>query len=364
MHTGIRNSMFTAAVVFFSLTADAQVRKYSNEFLSLGVGGRGMAMSGAQAAITDDVHSGYWNPAGLAKIEDDFQLSFMHAEYFAGIAKYDYLSLAVPLKGREKFVGLSVLRFGVDDIPNTLFLIEPDGSVNYDNITSFSVADYAVLLSYAQKMKVEGLNLGGNVKIVHRKAGSFATAWGFGLDLGAQYEKKNVKIGLMAKDITSTFNAWSFNFTEEEKEVLTLTGNDLPENSVEITVPKIILGLAYDYTIKEKFTILPSIDFDFTTDGQRNVLISSKSFNIDPHFGLELDYLDIIYLRTGIGNIQKATDDNGEKITTIQPNLGIGLKIKAVSIDYAYTDIGNQSEALYSHVFSINLNVNKKGAPK
>ena len=46
------------------------------------------------------------------------------------------------------------IRFGVDDIPNTLNLVDADGNVNYDRITYFSVADYALLLSLAKKSKL------------------------------------------------------------------------------------------------------------------------------------------------------------------------------------------------------------------
>ncbi len=97
-----------------------------------------------------------------------------------------------------------------------------------------------------------------------------------------------------------------------------------------------------------------------TTDGKRNVLLKTNSVSIDPRFGLELNYGRIVYLRGGIGNIQKSTDDLGKPITTFQPNIGGGFRIKSVSIDYAFTDIGNASEALYSHVFSINLGINKR----
>ncbi|MCH8332230.1 MAG: hypothetical protein IH946_12815 [Bacteroidetes bacterium] len=83
---------------------------------------------------------------------------------------------------------------------------------------------------------------------------------------------------------------------------------------------------------------------------------------MDPHFGIELGYAGIIFLRAGIGNIQKATDDiQGNKLTTFQPNAGIGLKLKSISIDYAFTDIGNQSQVLYSHVFSLRLDIDKQG---
>ena len=43
-----------------------------------------------------------------------------------------------------------------------------------------------------------------------------------------------------------------------------------------------------------------------------------------------------------------------------QPNIGVGVKIKALTIDYALTDIGDQSVALYSNVFSLKLDINKQ----
>lgn len=345
-----------------SVDAHAQVRKYSNEFLSLGVGGRGMSLAGAMAASVDDVTAGYWNPAGLTRIRNTFQVSIMHAEYFAGIAKYDYGAVAVPLKDKNRVLGFTFIRFGVDDIPNTLQLFEPDGSINYDNITAFSMADYAGMLSYAQVLpKLKNLRLGGNVKVIYRNAGSFATAWGFGLDLGAQFEVKGLQLGLMAQDVTGTFNAWSFNFSEEDKQVLQATGNIIPESSLEITVPKFRFGMAYDIVIKKKFHILPEIDLELTTDGKRNVPIRTNTVSIDPRFGLEMNYAKIVYLRFGVGNIQRSTDDiDGSPITTWQPNIGVGLHYKGIGLDYTYTDIGDQSEALYSHVFSLQVGINKK----
>ena len=77
----------------------------------------------------------------------------MHAEYFAGIGKYDYVSVAFPAANNKRTFAVTGLRFAVDDIMNTLFLVEPDGSINYNNIQAFSSADYAFLFSFAQKFK-------------------------------------------------------------------------------------------------------------------------------------------------------------------------------------------------------------------
>src|ERR1700733_11345371 len=104
----------------------AQFRKYSNEFLNIGVGARTLAMSGSQVASIDDVTSGYWNPAGLMQFSDQFQAAVMHDEYFAGVATFDYLSVAVPVDDGKRRLGASLIRLGVDNIANTLFLVQPD----------------------------------------------------------------------------------------------------------------------------------------------------------------------------------------------------------------------------------------------
>lgn len=340
-------------------SVEAQAPKYSNEFLNIGVGARALGMSNAYVSSVNDVTAGYWNPAGLHGIGNQHQVALMHSEYFAGIAKYDYGAFATRLDS-SSVLGVSLVRFGVDDIPNTTELIDANGNVDYNRITTFSAVDWGFLVSYAKDLKIKGLHVGGNAKIIRRKIGDFAGAWGFGLDAGAQYDYKKWKLAAMARDVTSTFNAWSYNLSDETKAVFLQTGNEIPQNGVEITLPKLILGAARRFELAKKISLLAEIDLDNTFDGKRNVVIRSKAISIDPHIGLEASYMDMIYLRGGLGNIQSYTDVNRKKVTTFQPNIGVGVRIKSVSIDYALTDIGDQSVALYSNVFSLKIDINKK----
>jgi len=333
--------------------------KFSNEFLSIGVGARALGMSNSYVASVNDVTSGYWNPSGLIDIKKDFQASLMHAEYFAGIAKYDYGGFAAKIDSVSAF-GFSVIRFGVDDIPNTTQLIDANGNIDYNRISAFSVADYAFLFSYARKSKIEGLNYGANVKVVYRQVGDFAQAWGFGVDLGAQYHHKTWNFGVMARDITTTFNAWSFSLNQETIDVFKVTGNEIPSNSLEITLPKVILGINKNIKISNKFQAITEINFDLSTDGKRNVLVTGDPVSIDPHIGAEIGYDKMIFLRLGVGNIQKTTDILDNDKITYQPNFGIGIQFKGIAIDYALSDIGDQSEALYSNIFSLRFDINKQ----
>jgi hypothetical protein len=347
---------------FFLTNGISQIRKYSNEFLAIGVGARALGMSNAVVGSVRDVTSGYWNPGGLNHLNNDLQVGLMHANYFANLAKYDYIGLAKRIDS-SSVGGFSMVRFGVDDIPNTTELIDNQGNIDYNRITTFSAADYAFIFYYARDLGIKGLYVGANAKIIRRKVGDFAGAWGFGLDAGAQYEKGPWNFGLMLRDVTSTFNAWKFNLDDRMKEVFVQTGNEIPVNSLEITMPRMIAGVSRWWELGKKFSLRGAADFDFTFDGKRNVLIKSSVVSIDPHFGVEAGYRDIIFLRGGIGNIQKETDFRGGTITTLQPNMGVGLKIKQVALDYGLTDIGDVSAALYSHIFSLRFDINKQPKP-
>lgn len=357
----IRILYLSVIFLFFYLPVVGQTStpKYSNEFLSIGVGARGLAMSNSQVAHVSDVTSAYWNPAGLLNISEKYQLALMHAEYFAGIAKYDYAAFATPVDSMSH-LAVSIIRFAIDDIPDTRFLYDANGAINYDNIRFFSAADYAFLLSYARKMKlIKGLQVGANFKVVHRVAGNFANAWGFGLDAGAQLRRNSWQVGLMLRDVTGTFNAWTHN-TELVIDVYTQTGNVIPENSVEVTLPKAILGVGKHFSVKSNFGILASLDLLASFDGKRNTVVKSDFASLEPSLGLELDYKKLVFLRGGIGNVQEVKDFDESTYRIFQANFGLGVQVKNLTVDYALTDIGDQSESLYSHVFSLKAGFNKK----
>jgi len=347
--------LFVFLFLFISFSNQAQnAPKYSNEFLNIGVSAEALGRANAVVATTQDVTAGYWNPAGLMSIKNEYEVSLMHAEYFAGIAQFDYLSFATPIDKQSHF-GVSIIRFGVDDIPDTRFLYDADGRVNYDNIRFFSAADYAFLVSYARKIpKLKNLQWGANFKIIYRNVGDFANAWGFGLDAGVQWHNEGWHLGLMARDITSTFNAWTHN-TALVYQTFILTGNEIPQNSIEITLPKVILGVARDFKFGTEIDFQIAVDALVSFDGARNVLFNSEVVSIDPSLGFELGYKKIIFMRGGVNNIQTIKNFDGSTFTSWQPNFGVGVLIKNVTIDYALTDIGDQAEGLYSNIFSLKI---------
>lgn len=333
--------------------------KYSNEFLTLGVGARAHGMGGAVSASVTDLSSSYWNPAGLTSIPAVAQFHAMHAEWFAGIAQYDQLSFGKKLNSTSNSYGsISLIRMGIDNIPNTLRLIGPDGSINYDRVETFSAADYAAFVSYGRKLGNKNWYAGASIKIIHRSIGAFGKAWGFGADLGVQYRKDRIAFAFMGRDLTTTFNNWTFTLSDEEKAIFTQTGNEIPVSTLEQTLPTFVAAGAYTFPFGQKSGLLIEADLDITTDGKRNTLISTNTISISPRIGLELDLNKRIYLRGGISNIQEVKDivDPTQTNWTIQPNAGIGVKLGRLRLDYAFTNIGDVTGSqLYSHIFGLIL---------
>lgn len=323
--------------------------------MNIGVDAAALGMSNAVVSHTNDANSGYWNPAGLIGIADG-QVAVMHASYFANIAQYDYAAYAKPIDDESAW-GISMIRFGVDDILNTTQLIDASGNVDYNRISKFSTADYGFTFSYARKLKFSELQYGVNSKIIRRVIGDFASSWGFGFDAGIQWKRNDWNFGLMLRDITTTYNIWNINEEEYNKIKGTVPGQnqDLPE-STEITLPKAQFGMAKKIDFHNETSLLVSgnLNMQFTLT---NDIFASNMVSIDPAIGLEYEYVDLVFIRAGVGNFQKVVQIDNTKKIGFQPNIGLGFKYKGIQIDYALTDIGDQSAALYSNIFSLKVDL-------
>ncbi|HDP99671.1 MAG TPA: hypothetical protein ENN22_10890, partial [bacterium] len=211
---------------FGNLAAKIVKAKYAGEFLATGVGARALGMGGAFVAVSGDVTGGYWNPAGLTRV-DYPQLIAMHSQRFAGLVNYNYGAVAVPV-GKVSSLALSVIRLGVDDIPNTTDALldygrdgipntgdegEGDGildeneRIDPNRVVYFNSAEYGILLSYATKRNAN-LSWGANVKLLKKGIGK-NSAWGMGFDLAALWQpSQRWQLGFNLQDVTTTLLVW------------------------------------------------------------------------------------------------------------------------------------------------------------
>ena len=139
------------------------------------------------------------------------------------------------------------------------------------------------------------------------------------------------------------------------------TQNEVPTKSIELTAPQLVIGGSYSFKIDRKVSLLVEGDLDVTFDGKRNTVISSNPVSVDPRLGLELNFKDVFFVRAGVNNFQQALDDrdttNTRKVWIYQPSVGAGFKVGDVQIDYAFTNLANQSYPLYTNVFSLRIDL-------
>ena len=347
-------------ITLLSVFGNAQiVRKYSNEFLNIGAGARGLAMGGAVISNQNDVYAPMWNPAGLTEVERDWQGAAMHAEYFESIAKYDYISFAKALDSKNGVLGISIVRLGIDNILNTTQMIDSEGNIDYDKITKFSTSDYAGIISYAfhpgGKQKI---SVGVNAKIVYRNVGKFANGFGFGFDLGAIYQTDSgYQLGAMLRDATTTVNFWTINQKDLSAVVNGEEFNPAPKDKMEITMPKLNMGISKNFELNRDLEFLPEagVNVDFA---KIVVLISTDFASITPYLGAELSFQKMIFVRAGVNKFQNVTDiEDLKRKVTFQPSAGIGIRYRGLTLDYAITSTGIGGSNYFSNFFSLKLDI-------
>ncbi len=319
----------TLLLLCSSMQAQTVFAKYAGEFMALGVGGRALGMGGAFVAVANDVTSGYYNPAGLANLNYP-QLALMHSEQFGNLVNYDYGAVAIPFQEDMSF-GLSVMRLGVDGIPDTRnALYDANGNgiidinddrLDYSKITEFNNQDWAFYLTFA-KRQTEDFYWGVNAKIIRRDLAEYG-ATGIGFDVGALYffdvnwiadlceligvdfeAPEKFSMGANFQDVTTTLVAWN-------------TGRN------ELISPTAKVGAAYKLEVLGGY-IMPALDFDIRFENRQ----FASNFNLGPvsfdmHAGLEYTFQNLIYVRGGYNDVKQFT-------------IGAGVKLPKLNIDYSF----------------------------
>ena len=303
------------------------VAKYAGEFMAIGVGGRALGLGGAHVALVSDATAGYWNPAALARISYPEGI-VMHDERFGSLINYDYASVALPY-GQDASVGVSIIRLGVDGIPDTRNawidnngngIFDASDRLDYDKITYFNATDWALYFSYAKRSSSDFM-YGENVKIIRRTlAGESAT--GIGFDVGALYSPlPDLFLGVNAQDITTTLVAWS-------------TGQN------ELISPTLKIGGAYfiDF-LGGRFA--PALDVDVRFENRQFASIANLGpVSFDPHAGLEFEYKKTVALRVGYSDVKQLT-------------LGAGLHLRMLDIDYSFARFAADESLGNTHRISL-----------
>lgn len=336
-------------IIAATQVSSAQTVGNANDFLDIGGFAAAQSLGNAGGAHILGAEAGYCNPAALCMDGEKMDFAIMHNRYMGGMATQNMLAAAVQTDSLTS-LGATLVRVGIDDIPNTLYLFDANGQMDYNNITYFSVADYALLFSIARRLKrLPSLSVGANVKIIYRHEGDFASAYGFGIDLAAQYTQRHFSCAAVLKDATTTFDFWSVNGTKFDSTFLA-TGNTAPESRLEQRSPSLVLSASYKMLHGDfGAAVAAAVNTYFGYDTQ--YLIHSDIASVDPAVGLELSYKNMVTVRGGVSDFQYDKRLAISHNTSARPSVGAGLRLYGFRIDYAFFFSG--AVGLGSNVISI-----------
>jgi len=145
-------------------------------FLLIDVGPRGTGMGSAYVSVANDATAMYWNPAGIARL-DNFQATFSNTKWIADLS-FNYAGAVLAL-GEFGNLGVNATFLTMDQIERTT-ISSPDGTGEF-----FDAGSYAVGLSYARNL-TDRFSIGFNAKFINERL-YHSNAHGFALDVGALF---------------------------------------------------------------------------------------------------------------------------------------------------------------------------------
>lgn len=165
--------VLSAYVFVRPVEAQVAVGGSSGDFLTFEVGGRSAGMAGAHTGVATGVTAQFWNPAGLASLNQS-QVGAMHANWLQDLS-YEWLGFARPIGG-----------LGVGSLSVAYFHTPAIQSVDeFDNpLGEFRVYDVAVTAGLARTL-APGLSIGANAKMIRQSLGT-VSATAPAVDFGAR----------------------------------------------------------------------------------------------------------------------------------------------------------------------------------
>ena len=312
-------------------------------FLEIPVGARGQALGAAGTALITGAEALAWNVASAANVET-FSVSFSYSELFSD-ADIDHLygAAVFPLNDVSA-IGVSIISLNSGDIIRTTEDFPEGGDPQFGE--TFEWGGFSGMLSYSRTI-TDRLAVGGGVKFVSDGISGAKAEW-VGLDVGALF-----RTGLLGTTLAASIQHIGgdsrFDGSAVEQIVASTTDAfDTQDNvPVKFDTNEITLPTAFRFSVVADVLGTPEAWLQTAgTDNNLKLVVDiydSIDTALQPSVGLEYNFRELVYGRLGKRWFNEENDDGfrdfGDGFA-----LGAGVRIplleRALSIDYAWTDMG------------------------
>jgi len=312
----------------------AKVGTTAAQFLKIGAGARAIGMGGAYSAVSNDIYSAFYNPAGITNIPGGGQAAFNHAEWLADIS-YDFAAASLNLSGfGSLFLTLTSLSVPEDKV-RTFEFPEGDGRM-------WDASSIAIGLGFAKKL-TEDFSIGLHLKYIREGIWN-TSASGFAIDIGTYYVTpfNGLIIGASIANFGSKMQL-------DGRDILF---NDDPDNDPETGPNNILaryetgsydipltfrLGLAMDVIKSRYFRVTTAVDAAHPNDNTEYV-----------NSGLEIGYDEMFFIRAGYKSLFLRDSEQGL-------TLGGGINYRfqnefAIFVNYGWADYGRLNNVQFVDV--------------
>lgn len=294
------------------------------QFLKIGVGARALAMGNASTAVTNDISSFYWNPAGLTRLQNGSEILFNHANWLADL-QYDVAAVAMVL-GDVGTVGFSVVSLRVpEDLVRTVESPEGDGR-------RWDASSIAFGLSYARNL-TDRFSIGFNAKLIRESIWS-ESASAFAIDVGTLYlsDIRGLTLGASISNFGSKMRleGRDFYFNSDPNDDAGSGPNNIPSEyrSNEYDLPlSFRIGLAYDGLRMDELRVVLATDAVHPNDGTEYL-----------NLGAEISFSEMVFARAGYKTVFMR-DAEGGFTWGVGVRYGI-INTATLKVDYGFADFG------------------------
>ena len=298
--------MIVAALLGDVTLAASDAGRTAADFLEIGQGARAAGLGGAYTAVSEGAVAAYWNPAGMAGLEN-FEVSLGHFAWYQDIT-VEQMSLAVPLKSGP-VLGASITYVNYGTIDGYDALGNPTG-----DLTAYDLSG-GVSLGLALH---DRWSAGVTAKIVNQRLDEY-NASAFAADFGLKYHAETFAV---AATVTNLGSNMTFDESSEK----------LPS--------AFHVGAAVF-----PFSGIMTTSLDVEKKFQGDVIIRQ---------GLEFGFDERYYVRTGYDYLPA----QNSRDLAAGLSVGAGLRYGFADIDYSFTP-NDKSTSEDLHRFTLVLRLTR-----